>query len=75
MGIQKVRRINMSRGGREGNNAFTKDQSNPGFVQNLHIDKKIMRWNLSLKFINELISMKITSKDDLCHNNVAEAVR
>ena len=65
----------MSRGGREGNNAFTKDQNVGRIVQNLQIGKKIMKWNLPLKFIHELIAMKMTSKDELCHNNVTEAVR
>ena len=77
LGIQKIRRLNMSRGGREGNTAFTKDQNNSkfgGFVQNLQMDKKIMRWNLSLKFINELITLRITSKDELCHRNMIEAI-
>ena len=75
LGIQKIRRLNMSRGGREGNNAFIKDQNVGRIVQNLQIGKKIMKWNLPLKFINELIAMKMTSKDELCHNNVTEAVR
>ena len=78
LGIQKIRRLNMSRGAREGNTAFTKDQNNSkfgGFVQNLQMDKKIMRWNLSLKFINELITLRITNKDELCHRNIIEAIR
>ena len=68
----------MSRGGREGNTAFTKDQNNSkfgGFVQNLHMAKKIMRWNLSLNSPNELITLRITSKDELCHRNIIQAIR
>ena len=74
MGIKKIRRLNMSRGGREGNNAFTRDQNVKqidGFVDS----GKIMRWNLSMKYINELLSMKTIGKDELCNKNVIEAIR
>lgn len=65
----------MSRGGREGNNAFTKDQNVQKVNGLWQIGQKIMRWNLPLKFINELIAIKITSKNEICNNNLIDAVR
>ena len=44
----------MSRGSRDGNNAFTKDQSVSLVDEFPDLEKKIMRWNLSIQFVKEL---------------------
>ena len=44
----------MSRGAREGNNAFTKDQQANVFGTNHISEADIMEWNLPIKFIQDL---------------------
>ena len=44
----------MSRGAREGNNAFTKDQHTSLVGQSSISPADIMQWNLSIKFIKDL---------------------
>ena len=44
----------MSRGAREGNNAFTKDQQASLVGQSSISPADIMQWNLSIKFIKDL---------------------
>jgi hypothetical protein len=51
LGIKKIRQLNVSRGSREGNNAFTKDQAVESIRGNrTNLAKDIMRWNLRLIF-------------------------
>ena len=52
LGIRKIRRLNMSRGSREGNNAFTKDQTTSHHELDLAGD--MMSWNLPTKFITDM---------------------
>ena len=71
----------MSRGSREGNNAFTKDQSVSLVDEFPDLEKKIMRWTLPIQFAKELclISEKKSSNQSISTNglinNVVEAVR
>lgn len=71
----------MSRGSRDGNNAFTKDQSVSLVDEFPDLEKKIMRWNLSIQFVKELclISEKKSSNQSISTygliKNVVEAVR
>eukprot|EP00092_Neocalanus_flemingeri_P072035 GFUD01088588.1.p1 GENE.GFUD01088588.1~~GFUD01088588.1.p1 ORF type:complete len:398 (+),score=109.31 GFUD01088588.1:215-1408(+) len=77
LGIKKVRRLNMSRGAREGNNAFTKDQQ-ADLVDTSLNEADIMHWNLPIKFINDLLLMSekssVTSLEGLM-DEICEAVR
>ena len=61
LGIRKIRRLNMSRGGREGNNALTKDSdirmTCPDFVG------FALANNVPQKTINEMISLKLCTGD------------
>ena len=73
----------MSRGAREGNNAFTKDQSeslveNPDYP---NLEKDIMHWNLPIKFVKSVCLMsekkgscKTTDTQSLI-GHIYEAVR
>ena len=73
----------MSRGAREGNNAFTKDQS-VSLVEdpeNSYLEKDIMQWNLPISFVKKVCLMsekketnKITDTQSLI-GNIFEAVR
>ena len=55
LGIKKIRKINMSRGSREGNNAFTKDQANGAMTnENPDLAADVISWNLPPKFLSEL---------------------
>ena len=63
----------MSRGGREGNNAFTKDLGVNLFDDSI-FPKDILQWNLSKKFINELVKSKKLDKNELVEH-VVSAVR
>ena len=74
LGIKKIRRLNMSRGGREGNNAFTKDQNVALFDEKVSYDN-IMKWNLPISFINKLIKMKKIRKECLVNQHLVQAVR
>ena len=71
----------MSRGSSDGNNAFTKDQSVSLVDEFPDLEKKIMRWNLSIQFVKELclISEKKSSNQSISTygliKNVVEAVR
>ena len=83
LGIRNIRRLNMSRGAREGNNAFTKDQS-VSLVEdpeNSYLEKDIMQWNLPISFVKKVCLMsekketnKITDTQSLI-GNIFEAVR
>ena len=71
----------MSRGAREGNNAFTKDQAGSPVDDYPRMEKDIMHWNLPVKFVNDLCllsekktSNKSTSTQALI-DNIFEAVR
>ena len=64
----------MSRGGKEGNNAFTKDQNVPLFDEQIHIDR-LMKGNSSIKFINNLIQKKKIQKKDVIDHCIINAVR
>ena len=64
----------MSRGGREGNNAFTKDQNVALFDEKVSYDN-IMKWNLPISFINKLIKMKKIRKEYLVNQHLVQAVR
>ena len=66
--------MNISRGGREGNNAFTKDQNVALYDENVSYDN-IMKWNLPITFINKLIKMKKIKKEDLVNQHIVQAVR
>ena len=73
----------MSRGAREGNNAFTKDQS-VSLVEDpavSDLEKEIMQWNLPINFVKKVCLMsekkgasKITDTQSLI-GNIFEAVR
>ena len=73
----------MSRGAREGNNAFTKDQS-VSLVEDpasSNLEKEIMQWNLPISFVKKVCLMcekkgssKITDTQSLI-GNVFEAIR
>ena len=63
----------MSRGGREGNNAFTKDQNVALFDEKVSYDN-IMKWNLPISFINKLIKMKKIRKECLVNQHLVQAV-
>ena len=66
----------MSRGGKEGNNAFTKDQGS--MIEHSECDvsrEKVMKWQLSCKFVNELIRKKHVSKDNFMEHGIGHAVR
>ena len=62
LGIRKIRRLNMSRGGREGNNALTKDS---GLVFDGNSKDSLAEFvltnNVPEKTINEMISLKLIS--------------
>ena len=83
LGIRNIRRLNMSRGAREGNNAFTKDQS-VSLVEDpasSNLEKEIMQWNLPISFVKKVCLMcekkgssKITDTQSLI-GNVFEAIR
>ena len=53
LGIRNVRRLNMSRGGKEGNNAFTRDQ-NVELSDEVEKASEVLRWNVSRKFLEDL---------------------
>ena len=53
LGIRNVRRLNMSRGGKEGNNAFTRDQ-NVELSDDVEKASEVLRWNVSRKFLEDL---------------------
>jgi hypothetical protein len=60
LGLKKIRRLNMSRGGREGNNALVKDQDRYSHDQvtyddTLNLAKRVMEWECPMGMINELI--------------------
>ncbi len=68
LGIRRIRRLNVSRGNREGNNAFTKDHSSiPGVVStgargvSAH---KLVQWEVPLVFYKELDKRKALGKGD-----------
>lgn len=62
----------MSRGGREGNNAFTKDQQ-VDLADTSEKPADIMRWNVSQKFIEDLrTKLKLDWKVE---SSIVEAVR
>ena len=68
----------MSRGAREGNNAFTKDQQTSLIGDASIDDADIMHWNLSLKFINglsTLIESRVLVSSQSLIESVFEAVR
>ena len=74
LGIKKIRALKMSRGGREGNNAFTKDQHVDLFDNSVSA-RDVMEWNLSVKFIDELIKNKKISINDIVDHSIYKAVR
>ena len=71
----------MSRGAREGNNAFIKDQSVSQVDDHPSLEKDIMHWNLPIKFVKNvcLMSEKKSSSQSISTqaliNNINEAVR
>ena len=81
LGIRNIRRLNMSRGAREGNNAFVKDQSVSQVDENPNLEKDIMHWNLPIKFVADvcLMAEKKSSSQSISTqaliNNIYEAVR
>ncbi len=56
LGIRNIRKINMSRGGREGNNAFTKDVSRYAWqIDDCEdVDTFIIKQNLPFKIVKEI---------------------
>lgn len=61
LGIRRIRRLNMSRGGREGNNALTKDVSDV-IADNNGLAYQLMEWNVPLKVVNEALALKLVQK-------------
>ena len=53
LGIKNIRRLNMSRGGKEGNNAFTRDQ-HVKLSDDLEKASEVLRWNVSRRFLEDL---------------------
>ncbi len=75
LGIRKIRRLNMARGGREGNNALVKDANN--YVR--HVDenelaKKMSQWNSGLHFVDALVKAKLLN-DHTMQSHCVQAVR
>ena len=81
LNIKKIRRVNPSRGGKEGNNALTKDMDTVtnnsgnrlysnyinGGVANNNIVSLAMQWGVSYQVTQEMAgSLKICEKQDLC---------
>ena len=79
LGIKKIRKLNMSRGSREGNNAFTKDQASEALENNSMSDSdtvaSILKWNLPIKFITELYHLLPDLSQQSFVNKVARAVQ
>ena len=73
LGLKNVRQLNMSRGGREGNNAFTKDQ-HIQLTDSTEKAAEVLRWNVSWRFLEDL---KTKLKLDSWHleAKIFEAVR
>ena len=72
LGIRNVRRLNMSRGGKEGNNAFTRDQHGELSDGNEKASE-VLRWNVSRKFLEDLkTKLKLNWNVEA---NIVEAVR
>ena len=72
LGIKKIRKLNMSRGGREGNNALVKDVGNEfGSGPN---ETSVMYWGVSMKTINELLAMGLINKHSLIDSGVVDAI-
>ena len=57
LGIKKIRRLNMSRGGREGNNALVKDSRLMRDVVT-DLSEKMMEWNTPIGVVETVISNK-----------------
>ena len=72
LGIKNVRRLNMSRGGKEGNNAFTRDQ-HVELSDGLEKAREVLRWNVSRSFLQDLkTKLKL---DWRLEASIVEAVR
>eukprot|EP00095_Tigriopus_kingsejongensis_P005843 maker-scaffold697_size109876-snap-gene-0.23 protein:Tk05843 transcript:maker-scaffold697_size109876-snap-gene-0.23-mRNA-1 annotation:"poly(adp-ribose) polymerase pme-5-like" len=67
LGIQKIRRLNMSRGGREGNNAFTKDVDHPYDNTLDFIASKLINMDVSKEMLKELLALKTIQKHELAY--------
>lgn len=63
LGIHKIRALKMSRGGREGNNALTKDIFNPYGIDYNNLSAVAMKMGLSQKMVNELIALNVLTKN------------
>ncbi len=69
LGIRHVRRLNMSRGNREGNNAFTKDRNHIAGAASASLmtclsPANVIQWGASLGVFKELKKMKILDSTD-----------
>ena len=72
LGVRNVHRLNMSRGGKEGNNAFTRDQ-HVELSDELEKPREVLRWNVSRKFLHDLkTKLKL---DWRLEASIVEAVR
>jgi ankyrin repeat protein len=73
LGIKKIRRINVSRGGREGNNALVKDTNCEG--DNGELSEKMMEWDTPASIVTSVINAEIQVQANQVLNDTVHAVR